>query len=574
MKRSFSNPLTLRCLAASTALGALALSSCTNHPDIIVSVDGLGSTGNGGSGNGGTNGGGGGSNVGGPVFNETDGGATRSDFDIGNVIIHQRGTATGSITLDGGIVAPTGTGSLPDVMFNYMPTGNGMDAGCGTATAGADIVGRPVDIIVSVDNSGSMSEEILNIQEQINVNFSEILADSGIDYRVIMVTRYGWVLQNSGSDNRICIGPPLGAAACPDQNNVPPLTFPGPTPPEPATQRFFHFSADVNSNNMWCVLLDTFDASGTRVVTGSGVDGADYPSDDGDMNPEGWQKWLREGSFKMFIGITDDHGGEDGCGEYPAFNYDNPPGNSDDATWTIGDDLMFAMGDFTQTDEDNLAAELQGSRDFDRDLRTLSAAHFGAYDAGDPDESRNYRWYSIVGYNDGTAATDPGTALQPSAPLETGRCNATVNDPQTGNQTANTGEGAGIGYQYLSKLTGALRFSSCFTDQYSEIFADVAQGVQDVATVPCEFDIDLDQIDGIINPENVTITYSPGSGSSEEFSRVSSDMAADCNDDNEFYFEYNSDDQPNRIILCPATCGRAQADQQATLQIDFGCLQN
>jgi hypothetical protein len=217
---------------------------------------------------------------------------------------------------------------------------------------------------------------------------------------------------------------------------------------------------------------------------------------------------------------------------------------------------------------------LQAARDFDRDLRTLSATHFGSYDATDPDDDRNYRWYSIVAYNDGTAADGQGSALPPTAPLETGRCSANVTDPINGGQTTNTGEGAGIGYQYLSTLTGALRFPSCFTDQYSQIFNDVAQGVADVATVPCEFDIDLDAINGIINPNNVTITYTPGSGNTEQFSRVSSDMSADCDDDNEYYFEYNGDNQPNRVVLCPATCGRAQADQQAALQIDFGCLEN
>ncbi len=42
-----------------------------------------------------------------------------------------------------------------------------------------------------IDNSGSMSAEIKGVQDNINKNFAQIIESSGIDYRVIMLSRFG-----------------------------------------------------------------------------------------------------------------------------------------------------------------------------------------------------------------------------------------------------------------------------------------------------------------------------------------------------------------------------------------------
>ena len=75
---------------------------------------------------------------------------------------------------------------------------------CGTQEAEAELVAKPVDIIITIDNSGSMGEEIAGVQSNINVNFAQIIEASGLDYRVIMVSRFG---NDSGED--VCIEAPL-----------------------------------------------------------------------------------------------------------------------------------------------------------------------------------------------------------------------------------------------------------------------------------------------------------------------------------------------------------------------------
>ena len=55
---------------------------------------------------------------------------------------------------------------------------------------------RPVDIIFVIDNSGSMDDEISEVETQINRNFANIIEDAGIDYRVVMISSYG---ANDGS---------------------------------------------------------------------------------------------------------------------------------------------------------------------------------------------------------------------------------------------------------------------------------------------------------------------------------------------------------------------------------------
>ena len=64
----------------------------------------------------------------------------------------------------------------------------------------------------------------------------------------------------------------------------------------------FHYSVDINSNNMWCVLLDSLDDMGTRVVPGGNdTDSPNHPDDDFGLAPNGWQEWLRADSFNALL---------------------------------------------------------------------------------------------------------------------------------------------------------------------------------------------------------------------------------------------------------------------------------
>jgi len=115
---------------------------------------------------------------------------------------------------------------------------------------------------VVVDQSGSMSEELLTLKSSIN-NLSNVLASGGIDYRVVMVGTVG-----TGT-YEVCVPPPLGGADC--QSNG---------------TKFRAVNAHVESNDALSILLSTLgEASG----------------------PRAWKDFLRPEAEKVFVPVTDDN---------------------------------------------------------------------------------------------------------------------------------------------------------------------------------------------------------------------------------------------------------------------------
>lgn len=150
------------------------------------------------------------------------------------------------------------------------------DAACVDTSAEAsagDVA--PVDIIIAIDTSGSMSGEIDQVEANINENFAEIIGDSGIDYRVILLADYP-----PGPKHTICIKPPLATGSCDD-----------PLPDEPGNNAptFFHYDALVDSHDAFEVLLDTFASSDVHGLI-----------------PNGWGALLRDDALKVFLLISDD----------------------------------------------------------------------------------------------------------------------------------------------------------------------------------------------------------------------------------------------------------------------------
>lgn len=167
----------------------------------------------------------------------------------------------------------------PNAGTNAGGTGGIMS--CATQQADADVERMPVDIIVTIDNSGSMQEEIDAVENNINTKFASILQTSGVDYRVILLSRH----EKKGRQTSICVLPPLSANnACP------------PSPDQPAfTERFYQYSLKVDSLNSLSLLVDTFDAT--------------VPDEFG-LAPMGWGAWLRPNASKVFLEITDDNSTE------------------------------------------------------------------------------------------------------------------------------------------------------------------------------------------------------------------------------------------------------------------------
>jgi len=132
------------------------------------------------------------------------------------------------------------------------------EAECAAVSAEAELVPLPADIIVVVDNSGSMSFEATEVQERLNDFSTQILA-SGVDAQVVLISSY------PDNGNGICIDAPLGVGDCPDNDTNLPI--------------FLHVDIRVASHDAWEVLLDS---------------SAD------------WQASIREDSSKHMVIISDD----------------------------------------------------------------------------------------------------------------------------------------------------------------------------------------------------------------------------------------------------------------------------
>jgi hypothetical protein len=80
------------------------------------------------------------------------------------------------------------------------------EAACTGDEVTANFIAIPSDIIWVVDQSGSMDQETVHVQTQIN-NFVALIDQSNIDYRVVMIA-------TTGGSNSICVPAPLGGASC------------------------------------------------------------------------------------------------------------------------------------------------------------------------------------------------------------------------------------------------------------------------------------------------------------------------------------------------------------------------
>lgn len=157
------------------------------------------------------------------------------------------------------------------------------DAGtpsCATAHAQAKLVKQPVDIIMILDNSGSMDDELRSVEANINQGFASILQQSGVDYRVILISQHR---RRDRDDTSVCITSPLsGLTQCPADEPV-------------FGERFFQYSVEVGSRNSFDILLDTYAPPFNRNAR-----------EEFDKAPMGWSAWLRPGAKKVFVEITDD----------------------------------------------------------------------------------------------------------------------------------------------------------------------------------------------------------------------------------------------------------------------------
>lgn len=198
---------------------------------------------------------------------------------------------TSDVVGGGGSVASSVNDNLIDGLVDGQPPPrNGpisIKDACVMNQAPAQLIKQAVDIIVLLDNSGSMEDEAAAVEDNININFASVLASSEVDYRVILISRHRRAARDDSDEasTSICVQAPLSGLASCD------------AAPEPVfSERFYQYSTKIESDDSFDVALDTYEP----------------PFDDDDREekfdhaPQGWSEWLRPGAKKVFLEVTDD----------------------------------------------------------------------------------------------------------------------------------------------------------------------------------------------------------------------------------------------------------------------------
>jgi hypothetical protein len=137
---------------------------------------------------------------------------------------------------------------------------NGVCGTCSETSANADSAILPADIIVVVDNSGSMTDEATFVQDSM-VDFVTAITMSGIDAHVILIS------SDSNDDQGICVPAPVGSGSCPNDENLP---------------NFRHVVQEVGSSNSLQLITSTYNQ---------------------------WSSSLRPDATKSIVVISDDDSG-------------------------------------------------------------------------------------------------------------------------------------------------------------------------------------------------------------------------------------------------------------------------
>jgi hypothetical protein len=238
---------------------------------------------------------------------------------------------------------------------------------CVNDEAPAQLVKQPVDIIVLLDNSGSMIDEAAAVEANINVNFANVLTESAVDYRVILITRHRVRPRtepvedeeddpNEEANTSVCVQAPLSGLSSCDEAEQPVFT-----------ERFKQYSTKLESNDSLDIALDTFEPP---------FDESDR-EEKYDQAPLGWSEWLRPDTKKVFLEITDD-------------------------------------------DERDEEGEGMSAQDFVSELVSLAPEHFGS----DPARP-NFVFHSIVGLAEKQPVT---SAYLPEEPVQAAECTGNDGD--------------------------------------------------------------------------------------------------------------------------------------------------
>jgi hypothetical protein len=151
-------------------------------------------------------------------------------------------------------------------------------------------------------------------------------------------------------------------------------------------------------------------------------------------------------------------------------------------------------------------------------------------------QSRKYIFHSIV--SKPTSEAPPSTAVCPTA------------------------AGQSVDYQELSLLTGGIIDEVCKTD-YSGVLENLAKNVVDKLSCQLSYPTG-DSAD----PAKLVVRLTPAGAASADLTQVTD--SSKCGEVSDGWY-YDDPAAPERIVLCPDTCDRANAESGATVEALVGC---
>jgi hypothetical protein len=123
----------------------------------------------------------------------------------------------------------------------------------------------------------------------------------------------------------------------------------------------------------------------------------------------------------------------------------------------------------------------------------------------------------------------------------------------------------GVEYWDLAADTGGRRFSIC-TEDWSSLFDTLTEEVAVPQTLPCSFERPEAPEGEEFDKLRVNVVVKPGDGSQRVVPYV--EQRSNCDGPGWYY---DDPENPTRIDTCPVTCTRLEANDQATVEIAYGC---
>jgi hypothetical protein len=197
--------------------------------------------------------------------------------------------------------------------------------------------------------------------------------------------------------------------------------------------------------------------------------------------------------------------------------------------------------------------------EFDKTLTKLFPDQFGS------PEKRNYVFYSIVGMSEKPVATDDDTGLliDPAGKPED---SFAPSEGVTGD-LCSTAVSPGFGYQWLSKLTGGLRFPVCQADKFDIVFEKMAESIDSITSTMCTVDIAQATSKGVVDVATVTLTAELNNGDVVILKNVESPEK--CSG---VGYEFYYDKQSSVVALCPDTCTSIKSISK-NVKVTAGCIE-